>query len=163
MYHPDRNKGGSKENEQKFREITAAYEVLGNVRARKLYDKGFISHQQPNQKSPRDPLHKFYKSRDIRNRPPPPGGKAPVYDFDEWTKVHYAEIFQRKKEMKERHAFHARMEEDIHARNSERTIVLVLLTLACLPLAIKKLFDYDSPLQQKKLLAEKEYWEKQKD
>ncbi|KAF7271740.1 hypothetical protein GWI33_015418 [Rhynchophorus ferrugineus] len=75
MYHPDRNKGGSKENEQKFREITAAYEVLGNVRARKLYDKGFMSHQQPHQKPPRDPLHKFYKSRDIRNRPPPPGAQ----------------------------------------------------------------------------------------
>lgn len=38
-YHPDKNKG-SEDAAQKFRDITAAYEILGNYRLRRLYDKG---------------------------------------------------------------------------------------------------------------------------
>ena len=36
-YHPDRN-SGSEENVKKFREITEAYEILGNEKKRKEYD-----------------------------------------------------------------------------------------------------------------------------
>ena len=36
-YHPDRN-SGSEENVKKFREITQAYEILGNEKKRKEYD-----------------------------------------------------------------------------------------------------------------------------
>ena len=36
-YHPDRNK--TKEGEAKFKEVTKAYEVLGNVEKRKTYDQ----------------------------------------------------------------------------------------------------------------------------
>lgn len=39
VYHPDKNEGCDVAA-QKFRDITEAYEVLGNVRLRKLYDKG---------------------------------------------------------------------------------------------------------------------------
>jgi len=38
LYHPDKNKGSDAAD--KFRDITAAYEVLGNFNLRKLYDKG---------------------------------------------------------------------------------------------------------------------------
>ena len=38
MYHPDRN--SNIDAPQKFRNVTAAYEVLGDVRLRRLYDKG---------------------------------------------------------------------------------------------------------------------------
>lgn len=41
QYHPDKNKG-SDDAAKKFRDITAAYEVLGTYRLRKLYDKGFL-------------------------------------------------------------------------------------------------------------------------
>lgn len=40
MYHPDRSQ--NKDDAQKFRNITDAYEVLGNVKSRKLYDRGNI-------------------------------------------------------------------------------------------------------------------------
>lgn len=39
IYHPDKNEGSS-EAAIKFRDITSAYEILGNVRTRRLYDKG---------------------------------------------------------------------------------------------------------------------------
>lgn len=39
LYHPDKNKG-SETAAQKFRDISEAYEVLGNYKTRKLYDKG---------------------------------------------------------------------------------------------------------------------------
>lgn len=39
LYHPDKNKG-SADASKKFQDISAAYEVLGNFKLRKLYDKG---------------------------------------------------------------------------------------------------------------------------
>lgn len=39
QYHPDRNEGSEAAAKQ-FRDITSAYEVLGNVKMRRLYDKG---------------------------------------------------------------------------------------------------------------------------
>lgn len=39
VYHPDKNKG-SIEAAEKFRDINAAYEILGNYKLRRLYDKG---------------------------------------------------------------------------------------------------------------------------
>lgn len=39
IYHPDKNKD-SVNALNKFRDITEAYEVLGNYKLRKLYDKG---------------------------------------------------------------------------------------------------------------------------
>lgn len=37
QYHPDKNKG-DKKAEEKFKEINAAYEVLGDAKKRKEYD-----------------------------------------------------------------------------------------------------------------------------
>lgn len=39
IHHPDKNKG-NEESVERFRDITAAYEVLSNYRLRRLYDKG---------------------------------------------------------------------------------------------------------------------------
>lgn len=40
-YHPDKNK--TEHAKTKFRLITEAYEVLGNVRTRRMYDKGLLN------------------------------------------------------------------------------------------------------------------------
>lgn len=40
IHHPDRNKGCEK-SAKTFRSISEAYEVLGNYRTRRLYDKGW--------------------------------------------------------------------------------------------------------------------------
>ncbi|MFA6279609.1 MAG: DnaJ C-terminal domain-containing protein [Bdellovibrionales bacterium] len=44
-YHPDLNQGGSKGIEQKFKEITAAYDLVGDAAKRARYDRGEIDDQ----------------------------------------------------------------------------------------------------------------------
>ncbi len=46
QYHPDRNQG-SREAEQKIREVNAAYEILGDPDARKAYDRLRMGHVGP--------------------------------------------------------------------------------------------------------------------
>lgn len=38
-YHPDRNQGGSKKAEEKFKEVSAAYKILSDAKKRKVYDQ----------------------------------------------------------------------------------------------------------------------------
>lgn len=44
-YHPDKNK--TDDAAKKFRKITQAYEVLGNFRTRRMYDKGMCTLKSP--------------------------------------------------------------------------------------------------------------------
>lgn len=88
IYHPDKNKG-SEEAAKIFRDITAAYEVLGNVRQRKLYD-GAKQSQKSSYYSTAQPFEtmnttEVYKTN-THNR---------NYTFDEWSKNHYTNIFQK--------------------------------------------------------------------
>ena len=38
-YHPDKNKGGSKKNDELFKQATQAYEVLSDPGKRDIYDR----------------------------------------------------------------------------------------------------------------------------
>ncbi|KAL5274520.1 hypothetical protein ACFFRR_000935 [Megaselia abdita] len=112
LYHPDKNKNSDVAAE-KFRQITQAYEVLGNFRLRKLYDKGII-HTAGSQyaqaqreadeadyraeEKEEDPQTRFYKKRMSRSNVPNPSGRTPIYDFDEWSRNHYGMNFARKQE-----------------------------------------------------------------
>ncbi|XP_060533918.1 dnaJ homolog subfamily C member 30, mitochondrial-like [Cylas formicarius] len=100
VYHPDKSKG-NQEHLQKFRDISEAYEVLGNVKTRKMYDKGFYVPSEQDVTSAEDPLHKFYKSRERRSQVPPWSGRTPIYDFDEWSKAHYETTFKRSRDFKQ--------------------------------------------------------------
>lgn len=108
LYHPDRNKG-SEMAAEKFRDLSKAYEILGNFRLRKLYDKGIIhtagreyseaaSHDIADPED--DPQTKFYKARMKRSDAPTPTGRTPIYDFDEWSRAHYGGTFARRQEGK---------------------------------------------------------------
>lgn len=115
MYHPDKNKG-SDDASRKFQDISAAYEVLGNFKLRRLYDKGKcnifalilnyeyftgIIHTAGDQYTQADevveehPEHKFYQSRRARHEAPTMSGRTPIYNFDEWSKAHYGATFER--------------------------------------------------------------------
>lgn len=129
VYHPDRNKN-SEEAHHKFRAISEAYEVLGNVRLRRLYDKGVHhisanSRPQPAYEEPEDdPTTRFYRSREHRHKPPPPTGRTPIYDFDEWTKAHYGATFQKDR-MRRKHTEYKRVAEVEDSNNAKRDRFLI--------------------------------------
>lgn len=101
-----RNKGSAQTGE-KFREVTAAYEVLSNFRLRKLYDKGILhtagaefADQVPRAEDivEDDAQTKFYKQRLKRTDAPSGEGETTHYDFDKWSKEQYSYIFKEKQE-----------------------------------------------------------------
>ncbi|XP_022831395.1 dnaJ homolog subfamily C member 30-like [Spodoptera litura] len=106
VYHPD--KSSDETSAKKFRAITEAYEVLGNVKLKKMYDKGLlgargrsrVSNYEPDPE-PTDPTLKFYKSRTYRKVVPTMDGRRPIYDFDAWSKNHYGDLFEKSKYDKE--------------------------------------------------------------
>ncbi|XP_049767255.1 dnaJ homolog subfamily C member 30, mitochondrial [Schistocerca cancellata] len=133
VYHPDKNKG-SEEASQKFRDITTAYEVLGNLKLRKLYDKGILHTAGPQYASAGtvdvadDPEAKFYKSRMHRAKPPAPTGRTPIYDFDEWTQAHYGETFARKQ--KDKAKYEARLQrEAFFSHDKQHEVIFYSLVL----------------------------------
>ncbi|XP_045770827.1 dnaJ homolog subfamily C member 30, mitochondrial [Maniola jurtina] len=106
LYHPDKSK--DEESAKKFRAITEAYEVLGNIKLKKMYDKGLLvgrssathTDYKP-EEEPTDPTLKFYKSRKDRNVVPTMDGKTPIYDFDAWSKHHYGSLLKKNQDQKE--------------------------------------------------------------
>lgn len=130
-YHPDLAQ--DKASADKFRAITEAYEVLGNYRLKKMYDKGIIHtagkdyahHSRAHERTQPydehdheddDATTKFYKHRLRQHK----GSK--VYDFDEWTQSHYGETFKKQQETKRRQSFKSgrdsRHTESTGSRNS---------------------------------------------
>lgn len=59
-------------------------------------------HSATQKEEDEDPLAKFYKSREHRSRAPPPSGRTPIYDFDEWSRQHYGATLRRDFENKRR-------------------------------------------------------------
>ncbi|KAJ2942768.1 hypothetical protein O0L34_g14956 [Tuta absoluta] len=106
VHHPD--KSDNEVSAKKFREISEAYEVLGNVRLKKMYDKGLIVGRENKSRmdyepepEPTDPTVKFYKSRTSRHVAPTMDGRIPIYDFDAWSKNHYGDLFAKAQQDKE--------------------------------------------------------------
>lgn len=110
IYHPDKNKG-SEQAATKFRDISAAYEVLGNVKTRKLYDRGLANTQfiyeaptyNPSADTKEDEnITSFHKMRNTRKPSKIYTGRTEAYNFDEWTRAHYSSTFSRQQIAKEK-------------------------------------------------------------
>lgn len=154
QYHPDKNKG-CEISAKKFREISQAYEVLGNYRLRRLYDKGVIhtagaTHARPTEyeiEVEDDPETKFYKSRFKKSQVSDEMGRTPIYDFDEWSRSHYGKSFQRRKDAK------ARFERK-QAQNRENVLILqnevTLFGFVFLAVAMYAIFYTESSLDAPK-------------
>ncbi|XP_046386344.1 dnaJ homolog subfamily C member 30, mitochondrial [Ischnura elegans] len=131
VYHPDKNKGV--DASATFRDITAAYEVLGNYKLRKLYDRGLLHTAGADQAAHvhENPEDRFYQSRASRHTAPPPSGQTPIYDFDEWARQHYGRSFAKRTAAKARwmesERYKVEKEGDIQ---SETTMYLILTSLA---------------------------------
>lgn len=97
QYHPDKNK--SDEASEKFRDISEAYEVLGNFNSRKVYDRSLIvkprSERDCAKSSRLDPKMKYYQTQAAIFKHESKSGSTPVYDFDAWTKAHYGQTLRR--------------------------------------------------------------------
>jgi DnaJ homolog subfamily C member 30 len=139
MHHPDKNV----DNEfaaEKFREITEAYEVLGNFRLRKLYDKGIINtagekyaQKQPShEEEENDPTTRFYKAR-MKKEHATATGRTPIYDFDEWTQNHYGKSFEQQQRLKTKtRTTERKTVENKHSSQKELIVgvVVVLIIIA---------------------------------
>lgn len=122
IYHPDKNKG-SEEAAKIFRDITSAYEVLGNVRQRKLYDSGanlnqkssqFTTKQQPFETM--NTTNNIYKTN-VRSRD---------YNFEEWSKFHYSNAFKQQYETRKRHTRNKINEEYASRLNSYNILTIMV-------------------------------------
>lgn len=140
---------------QKFREITEAYEVLGNFRLRKLYDKGIIHTAGDNyqrQEAPPeedDPQSKFYKARMHKERPTATG-RTPIYDFDEWTNAHYGGEFKRQQKLKRDSADRV-LRKESGRRSIEQELLLIAIMFIFLMVALgNKNRDVDRVSERKK-------------
>ncbi|KAK3587589.1 hypothetical protein CHS0354_032789 [Potamilus streckersoni] len=140
LYHPDVN--DSKEAVSKFHDILEAYEVLRNVRKRRMYDEGI--------QNPDDPRYEHTDSRDYTNGfrssekfgrqryQAPPTGRSNIYNFDEFYKQHYGESLRRDRVNK------ARMEQrnkendtsDKSAGNTINGLVFVTIFMATIALVL---------------------------
>lgn len=112
QFHPDKN-SGSAESVSKFREITEAYEVLGNPEKRKMYDqKGTFQNQYPRNESFNQ---NYYRPRSYRG---PYTGRTQDFDYEEHFKKHYQDF--EKMRQAEHEYFRRRWEAEFYRRYPNR-------------------------------------------
>lgn len=136
-YHPDKNKD-SEAASLKFREITEAYEILGNYLSRRKYDRGMIaidiggvSHQETGTESAQT-SHRPFHRRPFEPRPAGTvSGHSPIYNFDEWTQMHYGTTFAKQQAYKRKQDIKIMQDREIHGQKRVEmllaSIVVVLM------------------------------------
>ena len=132
IYHPDVSTS-DEDASNKFRQITAAYEVLGNSKLKKLYDRGLLpadGNVNPNMydegESPDNILHKR-PQRHTRSQPAT--GRTSAYDFDEWTRNHYGDALNRRHSAKKRYyTAEENKEKTLQEDNSDRVVFGAILS-----------------------------------
>ncbi|CAG9559269.1 unnamed protein product [Danaus chrysippus] len=131
-YHPDKSK--DEESAKKFRQICEAYEVLGNVSLKKMYDKGLIVGKENTSRmdyqpepEPTDPTLKFYKSREHKNVVPTMDGHTPVFDFDAWSKQHYGNLIKKRTYAREFVEKQRKKEVEISRGNHQEAVFYLFL------------------------------------
>jgi len=105
QYHPDVNQN-SADAEDQFRKITEAYEILGNLKMRKMYDRGlFPGGGSFNQHSGVENEQGEFsdQSKYKRTRSQPATGRTAIYNFDEWSRFHYGNAINRRNKVKEQY------------------------------------------------------------
>lgn len=158
LHHPDVSK--ETKSHTTFTEITEAYEVLGNLRKRRMYDRGIYTRNAVHSDMDNTDYTEAYQQK-TRNspfergsRPPPPRGRTNIYNFDEFYRQHYNEIRQRRaNEYKEFVHYKEKMRErgwsreegfhHGHYHNQQLVFVLIfILVLATVAMSLEN-FDRD--------------------
>ncbi|CAG0925602.1 unnamed protein product, partial [Notodromas monacha] len=102
IYHPDTKQDDI--SVQKFREISEAYQVLGNLQLRRLYDRGLLHtadgfhHTRKNARSEFAEVkrHSQPGTQKGPSKPVKMSGQTRVYDYDAWQQAHYSELRSRR-------------------------------------------------------------------
>ncbi|XP_050353587.1 dnaJ homolog subfamily C member 30, mitochondrial-like [Nymphalis io] len=163
LYHPDTSK--DEESAKKFRAITEAYKVLGNIKLKKMYDKGLLVGTENTSRmdfkpepEPTDPTLKFYKSRQVRNVIPNTDGRTPIYDFDTWSRNHYGDLL--KKKQYEQNFIKTQQQKQVNIENdiSQEKIMYVMVSILVLFIGLITYgrSDYDTDNTEKQKKAEQE-------
>lgn len=134
IYHPDKNKG-SEEAANIFRDITSAYEVLGNVRQRRLYDSG----SSPIQKSPQYTTYRPFETMNTKNDLYKANVRNRDYNFDKWSKAHYSNIYQRQYTSREI-LNHRKINEEHSMRQNRYSTLTAIVSISILTLMV--MLDY---------------------
>ncbi|XP_069182086.1 dnaJ homolog subfamily C member 30, mitochondrial [Procambarus clarkii] len=124
-YHPDQYKG-AEDASLKFREITEAYEVLGNFHKRKMYDRGiFTISTAATPAEAEEYSAKFYESRRKKGYAPTSTGRTPIFNFDEWSKAHYDHSRVRREDAKIR--YEKQLKKRLEQAEGKKTDIVVTL------------------------------------
>ncbi|XP_008470446.1 dnaJ homolog subfamily C member 30 isoform X2 [Diaphorina citri] len=166
LYHPDKNKG-SEAAAKKFREITAAYEVLGNIRTRKLYDRGLanteIIYETPTGAATHDDSKEngsaFNKTRQAKKPSKVYKGHTEQYNFDEWTRAHYSASFSKINESRQQREVKERMEtfskEEQRSFSLMDPLMFVIVSIVMIQIFFTSDYD-DATLVDRRKLAQAE-------
>lgn len=128
-YHPDHYKG--EDGALKFREVTEAYEVLGNIKKRRLYDRGLYNFgMAASPKEAEDYASQLRKSGRPGDKKPTKTGRTAVFDFDSWSKEHYTSTFQETQKIKRKAQYEEEQQKkDKDDKRSEFFVFVLLVSL----------------------------------
>lgn len=145
-YHPDQYKG-EEDPSKKFREIKEAYEILGNFSQRKMYDRGLLGMSVAATPAEAEEYSsKFYESRRKRGEVPSASGRTPIYNFDEWSKLHYQSSRTRRENAKIKYEELLKQRVDDAESNRTQSIISFLVLFSIMILINFSLSsNYDSP------------------
>ena len=118
QYHPDVNK--SEGAKVKFSEISEAYEVLGNVKNRRQYDRGVSGSSQSAGIDVE--YEEFVKKTGQfgKRKKPIMRGKTSIYDFDAFYEEHYGDSVRKayeKEQMKKEYSREVEHEKESNLRS----------------------------------------------
>ncbi|CAL1547773.1 unnamed protein product [Lymnaea stagnalis] len=152
QHHPDVSE--CQNSHSLFTEINEAYEVLGNLRKRRMYDRGLYSsptvHQQRADSTQEDTEENEDYTQAYRNsnfkrgsRPPPPRGHTKIYNFDEFYRQHYNDMRERKRKATEFEEYKRHQEGRIKSTNFAMDVLVLLWMFAAFSLVILRRENYD--------------------
>ncbi|XP_013792621.1 dnaJ homolog subfamily C member 30-like [Limulus polyphemus] len=152
-FHPDKIKENM-DGGMRFREITEAYEILGNYSSRKRYDRGLLNpgsfephYNQPSYETEVDEgdYTKFYRSRNQRSKPPPPRGHTPIYNFDEFYRMHYSDSLRRDQENLKYYYERSKYRSIMRQKQKTENVFLLLIFVFGILLGQSYVSNYDKP------------------
>jgi DnaJ homolog subfamily C member 30 len=86
-----------------------------------------------------DAQTKFYKARMRRSETPHMSGRTPIYDFDEWSRLHYGENFDRTRAAQQR--FNRKSEQKVAADLSIKNEKIIILTFMVFALFLANFYS----------------------